>query len=287
MVKTPSSYNESVIDYYDRAEVSYRDIWDLDRSMALHYGYWDDSVRSFPESLLKTNQVLAAILEPKSGELVLDAGCGVGGSSIFLAGTFGCLTTGISLSQKQVAKAKANSLKKGLVSSCNFLVADYTHTGFPSDHFDVVWALESVCHATDKNDFLKEAYRVLKPGGRLIIADGFKKNKLNTEEEALLQRWLQGWSIQDLETTENMEKYATEAGFECKLVRDLSNNIRPTSLRMYRFGLLAKYYGMLVKLFGKKYGNSYTINNTVGAITQYRALRKNLWCYMVFFAVKK
>lgn len=286
MTPSHSSYNESVIAYYDLAEVSYRDIWDLDRSMALHYGYWDDSIKTFPQSLLKTNQVLATWLTPKSGDHILDAGCGVGGSSIFLAQTFDCIVTGISLSEKQVASAQKNAIRFGIDKQCRFSIADYTKTGFPDASFDAVWALESVCHALSKKDFLAEAFRVLKPGGKLIMADGFKKKDLQENEHQFLQQWLQGWSIHDLESIENMEVFASAIGYKQIQKRDLSIHIRPTSLRMYRFGLLARFYGKWRALLGKKYGNSYTINNTIGAIVQYQALKRKLWHYSIFFAEK-
>ena len=287
MAASDTSYNESVIAYYDLAEVSYRDIWDLDRSMALHYGFWDGTVDNFPQSLLKTNQVLAGMLAPQAGEKILDAGCGVGGSSIFLASEYGCQTTGISLSEKQIASARANATRKGVEKLCLFQVGDFIQTGFPDRSFDAVWALESVCHAKEKRAFLMEAFRVLKPGGRLVMADGFRKPGLDEEGEKLLQQWLQGWSIHDLETIENMQDLAAGTGFGTITVRDFSDNIRPTSLRMYRFGLLARTYGKLMNFLGKKYGNPYTISNTIGAIAQYRALQKQLWRYMAMHAVKK
>lgn len=282
-----TSYNESVISYYDKAEVSYRDIWDLERSMALHYGYWDSTVKTFPESLHKMNQVLASVLNPRPGSTILDAGCGVGGSSIFLASAFNCKTTGISLSKKQVESAKKNAAKNKVSQQCLFQVGDFLQTNFEDNSFDGIWALESVCHATDKGQFLKEAFRILKPGGRLIMADGFKKKNLSTAENSMLQQWLSGWSIIDLESLENMQANAHDAGFVDVYTEDLTKNVYPTSLRMYRFGLMAKYYGKMVTLFGKKYGNAYTINNTRGAIFQYLTLKRKIWHYCLFSAEKK
>lgn len=286
MPLSESSYNQAVISYYDKAEVSYRDIWDLDRSMAMHYGYWDQTIKNFPHSLLKMNQVLAEKLQPVSKERILDAGCGVGGSSIFMAKNFACHVTGISLSEKQVRSARKNAEKNKVQDLCNFIVADYLNTGFENNTFDGIWALESVCHATNKNLFLNEAYRILKPGGRLILSDGFKKPDLNSEENQLLQNWLSGWSITDLETIDRMKFFAAEQGFKNISIKNISENILPTALRMYRFGLMAKFYGKLTSLFGKKYGNPYTLNNTRSAIFQYISLKRKLWSYHLFYAEK-
>ena len=55
----------------------------LNNSLAIHYGYWDEKVRSFPQSLLRMNEVMMEAARIKSTDKVLDAGCGVGGSSIF------------------------------------------------------------------------------------------------------------------------------------------------------------------------------------------------------------
>jgi tocopherol O-methyltransferase len=76
---------QKIIDYYDQCEIDYRINWRLDRSMALHYGYWDWSTWTFGQALKKTNDILTTRAHIKPGERVLDAGCGVGGSSIHLA----------------------------------------------------------------------------------------------------------------------------------------------------------------------------------------------------------
>ena len=80
-----SSYHERIVQYYKESEDAYKDSWDLNRSLAIHYGYWDDKVKSFSESLIRMNEVMMESAAIKSGERILDAGCGVGGSSIFLA----------------------------------------------------------------------------------------------------------------------------------------------------------------------------------------------------------
>ena len=86
----------------------------------------------------------------KKSDIVLDAGCGVGGSSIFLSKIIGCQTIDITLSQNQVRKATQNAKKNDVVKKTQFFVMDFENPTFPAKTFDVVWAIESVCHAVSK-----------------------------------------------------------------------------------------------------------------------------------------
>ena len=159
-------YHKRIVEYYNSTEHAYRDSWDLDNSLAIHYGYWDEKVTSFPGSLLRMNEVMAAKAGITSNDKVLDAGCGVGGSSIYLASTIDCKVTGITLSERQRQHASDNAMKKNVTGQVNFEVMDYCNTSFDSESFDVVWGCESICYADSKEKFVKEAFRLLKPGGR-------------------------------------------------------------------------------------------------------------------------
>ncbi len=141
---------EQIIDYYDTCESDYRLLWDLDYSHAMHAGYWDESTRSLREALKRENEILAEIVGIKKGEHVLDAGCGVGGSAIFLAQTFECQVVGITLSEKQVQAACLKANQAGVKDRVTFKVMDYTCTDFPSESFDIIWGIESICHANNK-----------------------------------------------------------------------------------------------------------------------------------------
>src|SRR6478735_1794668 len=115
-----TNYHKNIVDYYAESENAYKDSWDLNNSLAIHYGYWDDKVKSFPQSLLRMNEVMAEVAKIKSSDVILDAGCGIGGSSIFLAQKIGCNVTGISLSEKQVNKAREVTKQKGVESKASF-----------------------------------------------------------------------------------------------------------------------------------------------------------------------
>ena len=101
-----TAYHNNIVEYYSATENAYRDSWDLDNSLAIHYGYWDEKVHNFSESLLRMNAVMMDAAQIKSTDKVLDAGCGIGGSSFYLAKNIGCDVTGISLSEKQIEYAR-------------------------------------------------------------------------------------------------------------------------------------------------------------------------------------
>jgi tocopherol O-methyltransferase len=271
--------------YYDLSEVHYRKTWDLDKSRSLHYGYWDDSVRNFHEALLNINRVLAGIAEIREEENILDAGCGIGGSSIWLAKEKNCNVTGISLNEKQINKANALAKEFGVTERVLFEQKDYTNTFYPANSFDVVWAIESVCYADDKSDFLKEAHRVLKPGGRLIIADFFKKKDLTPIETRKVKQWAACWAINDFATAEEFDDKLKESGFHNITWEDATGAIMPSAKKLYQsyfFGILGARLYQLFNSNATELGK----NSVRSAYLQYKTLKKGLWKYEILLAQK-
>jgi tocopherol O-methyltransferase len=129
---------------------------------AIHYGYFDEGVDSHENSLIRMNQVLANNAKIKKTDLILDAGCGVGGSSIWLARNIGSKAIGITLVEKQLDFAKKCAKEKGVEDLVEFKINDFTSTDFEDETFDFVWSVESVCHTIDKKEFIDESYRILK-----------------------------------------------------------------------------------------------------------------------------
>ena len=79
----PSEYHQRIIEYYRVTENAYADTWDLHNSLSIHYGYRDKKAKSFRQSLQRMNEVMMEAAAIRASDQVLDAGCGVGGSSLF------------------------------------------------------------------------------------------------------------------------------------------------------------------------------------------------------------
>lgn len=151
--------------HYDDCYWDYRTAWFDNENLALHYGYWDLHTKTHRQALLNKNRVVCEMAGIGPEQHVLDAGCGIGGSAIWLAKNVGCRVTGITVSVQQVRHARRHAQRHGVAERVDFQVADFCRTPFPDASFDVVWAIESSCYAVDKRDFFREAYRLLRKGG--------------------------------------------------------------------------------------------------------------------------
>lgn len=276
-----------IAEYYDKTEVHYRRGWDLAHSLAMHYGYWDEKTKNFRHSLHRMNEALAAFGGLSDGEQVLDAGCGVGGSSIFLARALGCELVGISLSEQQVKSAKRNAEKLGVSDRTQFTTADYRATPFANASFDVIWALESAVHDPEKQDFFKEASRILRPGGRIIMGEYIKTDRtMTSKENRLFHRWLDTWAISDLTTLPQLTSVANSYGLEPLSIKEITPLVRKSSWRMYYgsffLGLLSGGY----RLYNPKV-SYFADNHYKGLRYQYPALKRQLWQYYFISLLKR
>ncbi|RYE25299.1 MAG: methyltransferase domain-containing protein [Sphingobacteriales bacterium] len=277
---------EQIARYYDLSEVHYRLFWNLAQSKALHYGLWDKDTKTFHEALMNTNRVLSQYANISKGDRVLDAGCGVGGSSLWMAKNIGCHVTGISLSANQIAQANESAAAEDLQDIANFEVQDFTATSYPNEYFDVIWGIESICHAPDKKLFLQEAHRLLKKGGRLIMADFIQKEGLQGKDAEMMRDWAHGWAIKEYSTEEDFTRYLKETGFEIKRNEVATPAIARSARRLYNAYLLGWIPAKLYLLFNPK-ASKEGQRNFDTAYLQYKSLKKGLWKYLIILAEKK
>ncbi|ORU93655.1 MAG: hypothetical protein A6F70_06210 [Cycloclasticus sp. symbiont of Bathymodiolus heckerae] len=284
--KTRDDLRSDIADYYDQSYWDYRTSWLNSENLAIHYGYWTKDTQSHSDSLLEMNEVLASQLDLKPGDHVLDAGCGIGGSSIWLAEKFGVKVTGITISPTQIEQANKNAKKRGVDHLVNFQLEDYTETSFEDESFDHIWGLESVCYALKKSDFVKEAYRVLKNGGCFAVADGFASKRDLTEKEwGYVMKVLNGWAMPNMAMPAEFEGFMNDVGFTEVSYRDITKNTLPSSKRLYYTALLT--YPMEKIMSFVRLRSSVQSGNFDACFGQYHVLHDGIGCYGLFSARKK
>ena len=117
---------------------------------------------------------LAGRIAWQPGWKVLDVGCGIGGSSRYLAHRYGARVTGIDLTHQFIEAAKSLTRLVGMESQLAFQTASALALPFPDQSFDLVWTEHVQMNIEAKRQFYTEISRVLKPGGHFLLHDIFR-----------------------------------------------------------------------------------------------------------------
>ena len=227
---------QQIQQFYDASSGLWEEIW----GEHMHHGYYGrggtyrlnrrQAQIDLIEELLAWAESDACNKPPST---ILDLGCGIGGSSLYLAEKLGAQVTGISLSPVQIKRARERALNRGLANQVTFEVANALEMPFADQSFDWVWSLESGEHMPDKTKFLQECYRVLKPGGRLILATWCHRpttswaGPLTTDEKQHLQAIYQVYCLPFVLSLPDYEAIALDCGFKALRSEDWSMAVAP------------------------------------------------------------
>jgi len=155
------------------------------------------------------------------GALVLDAGCGIGGSSRLMAEHFNCKVTGVDLAQKFIEAADFLTQCTGLDKAAKFKQGSILEMEFDDNFFDAVLCQHVLMNIEDKAAVIKEFFRVLKPGGELILHEVTKGNSNN--EFLFPVPWASKSSISFLESWEVLADFLGKQGFTTVIYSDESH----------------------------------------------------------------
>jgi len=154
-----------------------------------------------------------ALAELKPGETVLDLGSGGGIDVLLSARRVGPAgkAYGLDMTDEMLALARANQRKAG-VANVEFLKGEIENIPLPDNSVDVIISNCVINLSGDKDKVLREAFRVLKPGGRFAVSDVVVRGEVPAEIRRSIELWV-GCVAGALEDTEYESKLAA-AGFE-------------------------------------------------------------------------
>ena len=179
---------------------------------------------SLEDSQVRHQRLMISKLELDEGMRVIDVGCGIGGPMRRVVREAGVRVTGVNNSEVQLEKAKALNAEAGVDQHVDYLPCSFMDmSAVADDTFDRGYAIESTCHAPDKEGAFAEIYRVLKPGAlfwvqEMCMTDQFDPG--NRRHLAIKQDLMHGIALKDIATMGEVAQALERTGFQVIEARD-------------------------------------------------------------------
>ena len=214
--------NEDVASHYDDLDQFYREIW----GEHVHHGVWRTGRETDLEAAENLVEMVAQLGHTGEGTEVCDVGCGYGATAKILAGRHGANVTAMTISQVQLDYAKANNSVPGKTT---FTLKDWYENQLPDAHFDVVQSVESMEHMQDLPGFFSEAYRVMKPGGRVVICAWMScENPGSLSRSLLLDPIVKEAALAGIRPASEFQAATESAGFKNFQMSDITQQVKKT-----------------------------------------------------------
>jgi SAM-dependent methyltransferase len=260
---------ERLIAYYEQAGLDFAE-WSPGFNM--HFGFYRrgmNPLRREPMLDEMNRQVLLRLrLVPERDDLVVDMGCGVGATVRYAAQLFPHKRVlGITIVPWQVQYGSAWNRRVGLEGRARLALDDYTRSSLPPASADGAVAIESACHSpgADKDAFVREAARILKPGARLVVADGLLKSStrpLGPLFARLHASLCRSFVLPELAQLDRFTGALARHGFGEIVAEEISWRVAPSALH----APIAVFWFRLRKLLGHERVGEWSANNLRGSL---------------------
>ncbi|WP_040485397.1 methyltransferase domain-containing protein [Lutibaculum baratangense] len=224
----PKNVRAVTEEYYDSSDADqfYYNIWGGED---IHIGLYD-STKDIKEASRLTVEMMTDMLSKIGRDThVIDFGAGYGGAARYLAKKHGCPVNCLNVSETQNNTNRYLNRRQGLADLVSVLHGVFEDVPEPDSAFQVVWSQDSFLHSDDREQVLREAFRVLKKGGELIFTDPMQADDC---PEGVLQPVYDRIHLQSLGSFKFYKEAAERVGFETVELKDLTPNLREHYFRV-------------------------------------------------------
>jgi SAM-dependent methyltransferase len=164
----------------------------------------------------------ADLLQPAAEDLVLDAGCGLGGPARYLAERFGCRVVGVDLTPDFIEAAEVLNARTGMSDRVEVRVGDITALDMADESVDHVWTQHVAMNIADREGLYAEIRRVMRPGGRFLLYDVVDAGG---GELLLPVPWASSAELSHLVTRDELRGLLSGAGFAIERWEDPTEEV--------------------------------------------------------------